>query len=296
MLGEMNYPKDNLFDQRKVDLGRMLFFDRSLSVDSTISCASCHLPSKAFTDQIPKSKGVTNHFSMRNAPSLLNVGYATKLMYDAEIESLEMQVLAPIQDTNEMGFTMGKLAERLSKNPTYSKAAKEIFNRPMDAFVITRSLAAFQRTLISDNSRFDQWSRGEVEFTESEELGYRLFTQKLYCSECHPAPYFTTFKAANNGLYSDYGSDKGRFRINGDSSEIGAFKIPSLRNVSLTFPYMHDGSIQSLKDVINHYESGGKKHFNQSEIIQPFTLSNHERDALIDFLESLTDTSYLRNF
>lgn len=296
VLGEINYPEDNLFDQRKVDFGKKLFFDTRLSVDNSISCATCHVPSKAFTDQLPKSQGVNNHFSTRNAPSLLNVGYLSRFMFDAEISSLELQAIVPIQDTNEMNFLMGDLAKRLSKDVEYVKLAKDIFGREVDAFVITRSLAAFQRTLISDNSKYDQWKRGEVELTTSEKLGYRLFTEDLYCTKCHPEPLFTTGEAQNNGLYADYGEDKGRFRINADTNEIGIFKIPSLRNVELTFPYMHDGSISSIEDVIEHYRKGGKKHFNQSEIVQPFELNNAEKSGLVDFLKTLTDTSYMVDF
>ena len=296
VLGEINYPEDNLFDQRKVDLGKKLFFDTRLSVDNSISCATCHVPSKAFTDQLPMSRGVNNHFSTRNAPSLLNVGYLPHLMFDAEISSLELQAIVPIQDTNEMNFLMGDLAQRLSKDDEYVKLANDIFDREVDAFVITRSLAAFQRTLISDNSKYDQWKRGEVEFTTSEKLGHKLFTEDLHCTKCHPAPLFTTGEAENNGLYADYKDDKGRFRINVDTNDIGKFKVPSLRNIELTFPYMHDGSFSNLEEVIEHYKKGGEKHFNQSEIIQPFELNSTEKKGLIDFLKTLTDTSYLAGF
>jgi cytochrome c peroxidase len=149
---------------------------------------------------------------------------------------------------------------------------------------------------VSLNSRFDQFSRGNKSaLTADEKAGWKLFSEKLYCIQCHPAPYFTTFDAANNGLYEEFGSDKGRFRIFLDSNDIGKFKIPSLRNSELTFPYMHDGSMKSLDDVIAHYQSGGKKHKLQSKIIKPFELTTKEKQQLKSFLYSLTDTSYMRS-
>ena len=149
------------------------------------------------------------------------------------------------------------------------------------------------------NSRYDQFQRGNKRaLSKTEQAGLKLFTEKLYCAKCHPAPYFTTFEAENNGLYKDYEliADKGRFRIHLDSNDIGKFKVPSLRNIELTFPYMHNGSLKSLEDVIAHYLNGGKKHPKQNKVIIPFTLSEKEKRQLIAFLKSLTDTSYLKKF
>jgi cytochrome c peroxidase len=218
-------------------------------------------------------------------------------MFDAHLASLEVQVLVPIQEHTEMDIPMNELLKRLRKIDKYQQAARAIFNRDFDAYVLTRSIAAFERSLISMNSRFDQFQQGRKSaLTKEEQRGWELFSNQLYCTKCHPVPYFTTFVAENNGLYVDYGEDKGRFRIHGDSSDIGKFKVPSLRNIELTFPYMHDGSFKDLDKVLNHYSKGGAGHPNQNKDIQPFVLSEKDKKAVKAFLFSLTDTSYMVNF
>ena len=297
-LGSLEYPRENLQSDEKIELGRKLFFDKRLSIDNSIACASCHIPEFAFTDRLTVSQGVEGRQTNRNAPSILNSGYLKTVMFDAHLESLEMQIIVPIQEHVEMGISMVELIARLSKVDTYVKQAHNIYNRDFDAWVLTRSIAAFERSLISDRSRFDAYRYGQKNsvLNKSEKAGWKLFSEKLYCTKCHPAPHFTTFSAENNGLYKDYGSDKGRFRIHHDSTDIGKFKVPSLRNISLTYPYMHDGSIETLEDVLSHYSTGGADHFNQSDIIKPFIMSGAEKRDLIAFLKSLTDTSYMKNF
>ena len=290
-------PADNPTTPEKVALGKKLFFDKRLSLDGTVSCASCHDPHKAFTDQLTTSIGIKGQRTERNAPSVLNSGFLKNVMFDAHLKTLELQVIVPLQEPTEMGHNMKKLIPQLRAIPEYQAAAQKIFQRDFDAYVLTRSISAFQRTLVSMNSRFDQYQAGNKKaLSKDEQAGWKLFSEKLYCIQCHPAPYFTTFEAANNGLYLDFGKDKGRFRINLDSADIGKFKIPSLRNVDLTFPYMHDGSIETLENVIAHYSQGGKKHPLQSSTIVPFDLSAKEQKQLISFLKSLTDTSYLKRF
>jgi cytochrome c peroxidase len=293
-MGEIPFPRDNPPSAEKIALGRQLFFDKRLSSDNSISCASCHLPEKAFTDGKRFSDGVKREKSLRNAPSILNAAYFPRLMFDGEIRTLELQVLAPIQSHTEMNANMRDLIPELAAVPEYRNAAKKLFNRSFDAWVLTRSLAAFERSLISQNSRFDQFMAGDKEaLTVNERAGWKLFNEQLYCSKCHPAPAFTTYQTANNGLYSDYRADQGRYRINGLEREKGSFKIPSLRNISLTSPYMHDGSLKSLEEVLEHYAKGGQKHNYQSQSIVSFSLTKEEKEKLIQFLKSLTDTSYL---
>ena len=289
-------PEDNPITDEKVALGRKLFFDKRLSLNETVSCATCHVPEYAFTDRLTTSTGIEGRKTERNSPSLLNSAFLKTAMFDAHLPTLEMQVIVPIQEHTEMGSNMKELIQKLRAIPEYQAAAKKIFNRDFDAYVLTRSISAFERTLLSLNSRFDQYLKGNKSILNSDEkAGWKLFSEKLYCIQCHPAPFFTTFEAANNGLYKEFGSDKGRFRIFLDSNDIGKFKIPSLRNSELTFPYMHDGSMKSLDDVIAHYQSGGKKHKLQSKIIKPFELTNKEKQQLKSFLYSLTDTSYMRS-
>jgi cytochrome c peroxidase len=290
-------PIDNPQSMAKIALGRQLFFDKRLSLNETIACASCHDPQKAFTDQLPKSKGINGQLSERNAPSILNAAFLKTAMFDAHLASLELQAIVPIQETVEMGHNMKLLIQKLRKIPEYQAAAQSIFNRDFDAYVLTRSIAAFERSLLSMNAPFDRYLAGEKKaLTADQKAGWKIFSEKLYCTQCHPAPYFTTYVAANNGLYASYEgkSDQGRFRIHHDSTDIGKFKIPSLRNIPLTYPYMHDGSFQSLEQVLAHYQKGAAKNPLQDARITSFILSPTEKKQLLAFFDALIDTSYLK--
>ncbi len=296
-MGEVIFPAGNPITAEKIELGRKLFFDKQLSSDGTVSCATCHLPQYAFSDQKTFSDGVQGRKTQRNSPSILNAGYLPTVMYDAHIKTLELQVIVPIQEHVEMNMKMLDLLKKLKNVSEYQESAKRIYNRDFDAYVLTRSIAAFERSLISQNSRFDQYVAGNKKaMSKDERAGWKLFSEDLYCAKCHPAPNFTTYLPENNGLYLDYGADLGRFRIFNDSNDIGKFKVPSLRNVELTFPYMHDGSMKSIENVIQHYQSGGKNHINKNGIIQKFNLSSNQINQLKLFLFTLTDTSYMFRF
>ncbi len=296
-MGEALIPSENPTTQDKIELGRKLFFDKRLSSDETISCSSCHLPEFAFTDRKKLSDGVEGRKTQRNSPSILNAGYLPTVMFDAHLKTLELQVIVPIQEHVEMDMNMVNLIRRLKNIDDYNESAKRIYNREFDAYVLTRSISAFERSLISQNSRYDQYSAGNKKALSKDEIqGWKLFSEVLHCIKCHPAPSFTNYLPENNGLYLDYGSDLGRFRIFNDSNDIGKFKVPSLRNIALTFPYMHDGSLESLDAVLEHYQSGGKAHPNKNKIIQPFQLTDLQTMQLKKFLFSLTDTSYMSEF
>jgi cytochrome c peroxidase len=290
-------PSDNPQNTEKIALGRKLFFDKRLSLDGSISCASCHDPQKAFSDQRTKSIGINGQLSERNAPSILNAAFLKTAMFDAHLATLELQAIVPIQEPVEMGHNMKILIKQLRQIPEYQAAAQAIFGRDFDAWVLTRSLAAFERSLLSMNAPFDQYMAGNKKAMSKDQLaGWRIFSDELYCTKCHPAPYFTTYEAANNGLYASYEgkTDQGRFRIHHDSSDIGKFKIPSLRNLPLTYPYMHDGSINSIEAALEHYQKGGAGHPLQDPRILSFELSTKEKAQLLAFFNALVDTSYLR--
>jgi cytochrome c peroxidase len=290
-------PSDNPQNAEKIALGRKLFFDKRLSLDGSISCASCHDPQKAFSDQRSKSIGINGQLSERNAPSILNAAFLKTAMFDAHLATLELQAIVPIQEPVEMGHNMKILIKQLRQIPEYQAAAQAIFGRDFDAWVLTRSLAAFERSLLSMNAPFDQYMAGNKKAMSKDQLaGWRIFSDELYCTKCHPAPYFTTYEAANNGLYASYEgkSDQGRFRIHHDSSDIGKFKIPSLRNLPLTYPYMHDGSIHSMDAALAHYQRGGAGHPLQDPRILSFELTSKEKAQLLAFFDALVDTSYLR--
>ena len=294
-LSSVPFPKDNPLSAGKIAFGKKLFFDTRLSKNNEISCASCHKPELAFTDGFPKSHGVNGAIAMRNAPSLLNASYFKRYMYDGEVKTLEEQALVPLQDHLEMGSSMKEVVSKLSTDPEYRRLSQSLFHRKLDAYVITRAISSYERSLLSRNSRFDQYRAGAKDALTNDELaGWKLFSQKLYCTQCHSGIDFTNYKVLSNGLYTDYGEDEGRYRINGLEKERGTFKVPGLRNVALTAPYMHDGSMTTLREVIRHYSQGGAGFPNKSQIIQPFKLTDLEISQLEQFLKSLTDTSFAK--
>lgn len=284
---EVNEVQNEAYSSKE-ELGEVLFFDKALSLDSSISCAGCHIPDLAFADHNSKAIGIYGRESLRNVPSILNVNRLHAFLYDVSVPTLEMQALVPIQDSNEMGMPMGELIKRLRANQKYVASAKKLFNLDFDAFVLTRSLAAYQRTLVSNDSPFDAYLAGDHHaLSASAERGWKLFSEKLYCTGCHPAPNFTLGVARNSGYMSNLDEDPGRYRHTGKEADRNAFKIPSLRNVALTYPYMHDGSMQELEDVIAYYERG-KRHVGVDSRIQSFQLTEEERKDLVAFLRSLT--------
>lgn len=287
-------PKDNQLTQARIDLGRRLFYDPVLSIDSSISCAHCHQQAYAFADTNAITPGVEGRLAMRNAPTLSNVAYNPTLLFDGFLPTLEMQVLVPIQEHTEFAHNIVDIAHQLQQNPTYVALSYAAYEREPDPFVITRSIAAFERTLISGNSKADQAKRGEVKLTRSEKRGADLFFNQLHCTSCHGGFNFTNFSTQNNGLTEQY-ADNGRKRATKKEKDEALFKVPTLRNIGLTAPYMHDGSLPNLMDVVLHYESGGANHPNKSPLLQPFQLSKKQRLDLIAFLNTLTDTSFITN-
>ena len=283
-------PEDNQLTYERIELGKRLFYDPILSKDGTISCESCHKQEFAFADNVAISAGVEGRLGFRNSVSLANMAYQDALMREGGVPTLEMQVLVPIQDHNEMDFNIRSVAERLNLDSTYVNASIRAYNRIPDAFVITRALASFQRTMLSGNSDYDYNLLNEKE-KNGKEL---FFSDELACSSCHGTFLFTNQKIENNGLYEVF-EDSGKYRLTHLQDDIGKFKVPSLRNIELTAPYMHNGSISTLEEVIEHYASGGKNHFNKSELISGFNITDEEKDNLISFLKSLTDNNFTNN-
>ena len=287
---EISVPNDNALSLERIALGKRLFYDPILSKDSTISCNSCHFQEYAFADNRSISPGVEERLGKRNSMSLANVAYADVLLREGGVPNLEMQVLVPIQEHNEMDFNIVAVAERMQSDSSYVKQSLEAYNRMPDAFVITRAIASFERTLLSGNSRYDSNI-----LSASERNGRDLFfSDSLACSSCHGTFLFTNQEMENNGLYEQY-PDSGRYILTRLQEDIGRFKVPSLRNVELTSPYMHDGSLSTLEHVVDHYESGGSNHFNQSNLVKGFNLTAEERANLIVFLQSLTDYEFTQN-
>ncbi len=289
-------PKDNRVTLERIQLGEKLFFDKNLSLDSTISCESCHKPDLAFTDGQTRSTGIYGRLGKRNTPSILNAAYLTAVNKDGGVKNLDLQALVPIEDENEMGISILQLSSRLNKDQEYVQMAKRAYGQPINAFVITRALATFVRTLYSGDSKYDRFVLGDsTALTANEKRGKRLFeSDRLNCNACHVGFNFTENTFENNGLYDHY-EDRGRARITMDSADIGKFRVPSLRNVGVTPPYMHDGSIKSLEEVVTHYEEAGRHpRKRQSDKMKSFQLTPEEQSDLISFLRALTDIAYAK--
>jgi len=291
---DVDFPEDNAFSNARWELGKRLFFDPILSIDSSISCGSCHKPNIAFSDNMPFSPGVYNRPGVRNSSTLANVAYHPYFLREGSVPTLEMQVLVPIQEHNEFNHNIVTIAQQLNWQSSYVTQSQEAYGRNPDAFVITRALATFQRTLLSGNSLYDQYLNGNNSaLSEDQKRGLDLFFgSKTNCTDCHNGFNFTEYTFENNGLYETY-TDIGRMRFTNDSADFARFKTPTLRNIEFTGPYMHDGSMVTLEEIIEHYDSGGKAFPNKSLEITPLGLSAQEKSDLVAFLKSLSDPSFM---
>ena len=285
-------PEDNPMNEAKWELGRHLFFDERLGADGALSCASCHVPEMAFADSSRVSLGTGGIQGVRNAPALINGAWQPRFHREGGVPSLEAQVLAPIQEPMEFDRDLVALVEELSQDEQYQSWSECGFGRGFDAYVMTRSLAAFQRTLISGGSRYDAWLQGNASALNAAELrGLDVF-ESLECNSCHSGVLLSDFETHNTGLYANY-DDVGAYRLTFDSSDIGAFQTPTLRNVALTSPYMFDGSLPALEDVVDHYVSGGTGHPNQDERVRPRTVTDQDKADLVAFLHTLSDEEFV---
>ncbi len=291
---EMEIPDHNSLTVEKIALGKKLFFDPVLSSDSTMSCSSCHLPELAFADHIPVSTGVKGMKGTRNSPTLTNIGYAPYLFMEGEVNDLETQALAPIQHIEEMGLPLKEAVQRLRTDQKYEKLFTNAFGEEASPGTIVRALACFERTIISGNSRYDQFNNGDSSaLNEEEKKGMKLFfSDKTNCVQCHGGFNFTNYAFENIGLYSNY-EDMGKMRATSKPEDDGKFKVPTLRNIGLTFPYMHDGSINTLEEVVEFYNQGEKKHTSQSKWIRPLNLTEKEKKEMVSFLHALTDKEFI---
>jgi cytochrome c peroxidase len=288
---------DNPISKAQIRLGRNLFYDPILSADNTISCASCHSPYAGFTHtDHDLSHGIDDKIGTRNAPALFNLAWQNKFMWDGAITNLDAQALAPLSHETEMGSDINTVLDKLRAHPKYPDLFKTIYK---DSLItgerLLKVLSQFQLTLISANAKYDKVQQGKERFSSQEKNGYALF--KTNCASCHVAPLFSSYEFANNGLSIDETlSDMGRYSLTNNSEDSLKFKIPSLRNLSYTYPYMHDGRFKKLREVLAHYVSNIQPSPTLSEELKSgIQLTKNEQTDLIAFLLTLNDLEFIRN-
>ena len=278
-------------------LGRALFYDPLLSSDNTVSCASCHSQTSAFAHNDHKlSHGIADRIGTRNAPALQNLAWKKTFMWDGAVHHIDAQALAPISNFAEMDESLPHIIAKLRQSRIYPELFKKAYgDTAMTGERTLKALSGFMLTLISANSKYDKVMRKEngFSFTESEQRGYSLFEQN--CASCHAGPLFTNDKFESNGLAEDPAlKDIGRGTITGKKSDNGLFKVPSLRNVELTYPYMHDGRFPNLQMVLFHYTEGIKPSNKLShQLRKKISLNEQDKGDLINFLKTLTDEQFI---
>jgi cytochrome c peroxidase len=289
--------KNNPLTQDKINLGKVLFYDPILSKDNTISCASCHSSYQAFahTDH-QLSHGINDLIGTRNAPALFNLAWQNTFMWDGAVNHLDVQALAPIAHEKEMAEKIDNVVNKLQHTKLYPQLFKKAFN---DTIIsgerVLKALSQFQLTLISSTTKYDRVKQNKTKFTGQEQKGYEIFLAN--CNACHTEPLFSNYTFANNGLPVDTTlKDMGRYTITKNSTDSLKFKIPSLRNISYTSPYMHDGRFNKINQVLNHYLSGIKQSPTLApELRKPIQLTPDQKTDLTAFLLTLNDSAFVFN-
>ena len=288
------YPDDNAPNTARIELGKALFFDTRLSGDRNMSCATCHNPMLGWSDGLPTAIGFRGQVLPRATPTVLNTAYNFIQMWDGRKRSLEHQVMSPLETPTEMHSDIDQLFQWLNQNAGYRKAFSAAYpGKNIDARTFSKAIAAFERTVISNNSAFDRWVKGEKKaLTKQQIRGFGIFLDpdKGNCAACHQAPNFTDDGFHNLGLasFGKENPDLGRYNQKPLSLMKGAFKTPTLREIALTAPYFHDGSANTLLDVINFYVTGGIVKTNLSPNLKPLILTEQDKQDLIAFLQALT--------
>lgn len=289
--------KNNPLTEEGFQLGRKLFYDPILSKDSTISCASCHLQQTGFTHvDHDLSHGIDGKIGTRNSLTLQNLAWNKNFMWDGGVNHLDVQAIAPITSEVEMNEDLKNVVFKLNQNEEY----RDLFQKAFGSKIITgqvtlKAISQFVVSLTTFNSKYDKVIRKEEKFTEMEQKGYNLF--KIKCASCHTEPLLTSNKLENNGLPIDATlNDFGRMKITQNPQDSLKFKVPTLRNIEFTFPYMHDGRFKTLNEVVKHYNLGIQKSKTLSKELQkPMNLSDNQRTELVAFLKTLTDKEFLFN-
>jgi cytochrome c peroxidase len=287
----MSVPDENVLTEGKVRLGARLFGERRLSGDGTIACSSCHDRTMAFADGRAVSIGIEGRRGMRSSPTLVNRGYGRTFFWDGRTATLEEQVLGPIENPNEMGSQLSQVVQQLRSDRDYAGDFRSLFNEPVSANRIAHVLASYLRTITSGDAPFDRFAEGEREaLSLAAQRGLSIFRGRGRCSSCHVAPTFSDEAFHNTGVAWNGRAlvDEGRGAITGLEIDRGAFKTPTLREIARTAPYMHDGSVATLHEVIDFYAAGGRPNPWLDPEIRPLHLSAQDKTDLVELLRSLS--------
>lgn len=326
-LPELPVPKNNPQTLEKIELGRLLFNDARFSGDGTISCASCHHSNKAFTDALKTPLGINDQTGARNAPTVINAAFYKTLFLDGRAKSLEDQALGPFLNPVEHGLKdYKKIIDVIQTDATYPALFKQVFSvaaEDISIDLVAKAIASFERTLISANSLFDQYyfGRDRTKLSESAARGLRIFRRKGNCANCHEISWNNALFMDNQfynigvgfsrineqlddivdalragetidslGLTPEQQSELGRFSVTHFIADIGKFKTPTLRNIALTAPYMHDGSMKTLEEIVDYYDKGGDKNRFIDSAIFPLHFTDQEKIDLVEFMKALTSS------
>jgi cytochrome c peroxidase len=289
-------PADNPLTEAGARLGRRLFYEPNLSRSRDVSCSSCHVQEHAFSDPNPVSSGVEALRGTRNAPALVNLAWSERFFWDGREPSLEAQAGKPIENPVEMDLALDDAVARLRADESYVKEFDSVFAEPVTSENLRKALASFVRVLVSGNSAYDRHLNGDDSlFSAAASRGEAVFFgEKAECFHCHPQGALTNDGMFNDGSYRE-GGDEGRKGVTGRSGDLGKFKVPGLRNVAVSAPYMHDGSLATLREVVEQYVAGGLGHPSTDPQIVPLGLEAADVDDLLAFLEALTDPDFLND-
>jgi len=288
-------PADNPMTPEKVELGKLLYFDPRLSCDNTVSCASCHDPKKGWSNSAAFATGVRGQMGGRSAPTIINSAYSDLQFWDGRAHQLEGQALGPIQNPIEMDHKLEECVVKLNKIKGYQEQFQKVFGSDATPENIAKAIAAFERTVLSGNAPYDKSKAGDQKaLSPAAQRGLKLFFGKGHCSACHSGPNFTDNGFHNIGVGMKAAKpDLGRYEVTKVEGDKGAFKTPTLREVGRHAPYMHDGSLKTLEDVIDHYDKGGITNPQLDEEIFPLKLTSQEKADLVTFLnEGLSSADY----
>jgi cytochrome c peroxidase len=279
----------------KVELGRRLFSEKLLSVNGTVACATCHEAEHGFSTPVAVPAGVFGRRGARNAPTLTNVAYNRSFFWHGGAVNLQAQALSSLENEDEMGNDADNIVQTLRAHSEYPRLFRRAFGKDVDILGVLDAIAAFERTLLSGNSRYDRFERGDSSaLNASEQRGRTLFfSERTRCASCHAGFNFTSGAFEDNGNQAQY-VDLGRYMMTARDTDKGKFKVPTLRNVERTAPYVHNGAFPTLESVVAHYNAGGKRSPNQSPLVKPLGLTSSEQQDLVNFLKALTDEDFMR--